>query len=222
MPGLSLDAAVENVRALVAARDAEARAGGRRCRVSFQVTVQEANVGELADIVRLAAALGVDRVKLNHVQTRLPALVATSLRRSPGAIARWNAAVHAARAAAETARLPTGERVLLQNAVELAPDPASPRRAVLPVRRPRGVDPPRRPVRAVPASGRVAGWARRFRLGGRDAARRPLGERPVPGARRRLRGSRGVQELPAPAPRRSLTPGRAALSGGRDCPQPLR
>lgn len=126
MPGLSLDAAVENVRALVAARDAEARAGGRHCRVSFQVTVQEANVGELADIVRLAAALGVDRVKLNHVQTRLPALLATSLRRSPGAIAQWNAAVHAVRAAAETARLPTGERVLLQNAMELAPDPASP------------------------------------------------------------------------------------------------
>ena len=88
MPGLSLDAAVENVRALVAARDAEARAGGGRCRVSFQVTVQEANVGELADIVRLAAALGVDRVKLNHVQTRLPALspprCAARPERSPG------------------------------------------------------------------------------------------------------------------------------------------
>ncbi len=126
MPGLSFDGAVENVRALVAARDEQARVGGRRCRVSFQVTVQEANVGELADIVRLAAALGVDRVKLNHLQPRTPALLPASLRRSPAGIARWNAAVRAARDAAEAARLPNGERVLLQNAVELAPDPRAP------------------------------------------------------------------------------------------------
>jgi MoaA/NifB/PqqE/SkfB family radical SAM enzyme len=126
MPGLSLDRAVENVRALVRARDAHAGAGGRRCRVSFQVTAQEANVGELVDIVRLAAALGVDRVKLNHLQPRLAGLEAGSLRRSPEAIGRWNAAVRAARAAAETERLPDGGAVLLQNAVELATDPEAP------------------------------------------------------------------------------------------------
>jgi MoaA/NifB/PqqE/SkfB family radical SAM enzyme len=120
MPGLSLDAAVENVRALVAARDAHAREGGRRCGVSFQVTAQEANVHELADIVRLAASLGVDRVKLHHLQPRLPGLLSASLRRSPEAIARWNGAVRAARAAAD------GARVLLQNAVELASDPRAP------------------------------------------------------------------------------------------------
>ena len=126
MPGLSLDAAAENVRALVAARDAHARTGGRRCGVSFQVTVQQANVHELADIVRLAASLGVDRVKLNHLQPRFPGLLPASLRRSPEAIACWNTAVRAARAAADDARLPSGATVLLQNAVELAPDPRAP------------------------------------------------------------------------------------------------
>ncbi|WP_242346498.1 radical SAM/SPASM domain-containing protein [Anaeromyxobacter terrae] len=126
MGGLSFEAAMENVRALVAARDAHSRAGGRRCGVSFQVTAQEANVGELAGIVWLAASLGVDRVKLNHLQPRLPGLEAGSLRRSPAAIARWNAAVRAAREAAEAARLPSGARVILQNAVELAPDPDAP------------------------------------------------------------------------------------------------
>ena len=176
MPGLSLDRAVENVRARPA-RDAQAR-GGRAALPGLLPGHGPGGERRRArDIVRLAAALGVDRVKLNHVQTRLAGLAA-SLRRSPEAIARWNAAVHAVRAAAETARLPTGERVLLQNAVELAPDPASGAARSLPVRRPRGVDPPRRPVRAVPARP-PRGWARRFRLGGRDAARRPLGERPV-------------------------------------------
>jgi radical SAM protein with 4Fe4S-binding SPASM domain len=126
MPGLALDEAVANVRALVAARDAHAHAGGRRCGVGFQVTAQEANVAELADIVRLAASLGVDRVKLNHVQPRLPGLEAVSLRRSAAAIRRWNRAASAARAAAAEARLPSGAPLRLENAVELAEDPTDP------------------------------------------------------------------------------------------------
>ena len=120
MPGLDLAAAVDGVRAFAAVRDAHARDGGRRCRLSFQVTAQEANVGELADIVRLAAALGVDRVKLNHLQVRRPELAERSLRRGPEAIGRWNAALRAARAAADA----TG--VELENAVELSDDPAAP------------------------------------------------------------------------------------------------
>jgi len=126
MPGLSFGAAVANVEALVAVRDAAARAGGRRCRVSFQVTAQEANVAELPGIVRLAAALGVDRVKVNQLQVRFPALAPLSLRRDPAAIGRWNAAAAGARAAAEEARLPSGERVLLENVAALCEDPGAP------------------------------------------------------------------------------------------------
>ncbi len=125
-PGLPFERAVANVEALVAARDAAIRAGGRRCRVSFQVTAQEANVGELAGIVRLAAALGVDRVKVNQLQVRDPAHVPRSLRRDAAAIRRWNAAVADARAAAAEARLPGGGTVLLQNVAPLAEDPAAP------------------------------------------------------------------------------------------------
>jgi MoaA/NifB/PqqE/SkfB family radical SAM enzyme len=124
MPGLSFEEAQENVRVLAAVRDAHARAGRTRCRISFQVTVQEANVDELAGIVGLARALGVDRVKLNHLQVRSPALAARSLRRSPEAIRRLNAALASARAAAG----PADGRgaVLLENAVELRPDPSDP------------------------------------------------------------------------------------------------
>ncbi|HEX9049528.1 MAG TPA: radical SAM protein [Anaeromyxobacter sp.] len=126
MPGLPFDRAVANVAALVAARDAAARAGRRRCRVSFQVTAQEANVAELAGIVRLAASLGVDRVKVNQLQVRAPALAPLSLRRDAAAIRRWNAAVAGARLAAVEARLPGGGQVLLQNVAPLAEDPAAP------------------------------------------------------------------------------------------------
>jgi MoaA/NifB/PqqE/SkfB family radical SAM enzyme len=125
MPGLELDRAIAAVRAFVAVRDARATPG-RRCRVSFQVTAQEANVGELADIVRLAASLGVERVKVNQLQVRFPALAGRSLRRSAEAIRRWNAAVEVMRAAAAEAPLPAGGRVLLENVAPLAEDPAAP------------------------------------------------------------------------------------------------
>ncbi len=125
MPGLDLDRAVEGVRAFVAVRDARATRD-RRCRVSFQVTAQEGNVAELADVVRLAASLGVERVKVNQLQPRLPDLAGRSLRRSPEALRRWNAAVVAMRAAADEVRLPSGGVVLLENVVPFAEDPSAP------------------------------------------------------------------------------------------------
>lgn len=125
MPGLSFARAQDGVRRLAAVRERVARALGRRPTLSFQVTVQEANVAELADIVRLAGRLGVDRVKLNHLQVRFPWLAGRSLTRHAAGVARWNAAVAAARdAAAEEAA--SGRRVALQNAAPLDPAPGPP------------------------------------------------------------------------------------------------
>ncbi len=132
MAGLSFEAVVDAVRRFVRARDRSPSARGEpvepraRPTISFQVTAQEANVGELADIVRLAARLGVDRVKLNQLQPWFPHLAERSLRRSAEAIGRWNAAARAACAAAEEVRLPSGARVVVQNAEPLSPDPAAP------------------------------------------------------------------------------------------------
>jgi nucleoside-diphosphate-sugar epimerase/glycosyltransferase involved in cell wall biosynthesis/MoaA/NifB/PqqE/SkfB family radical SAM enzyme len=115
MPGTNWDNVLDNVRTFVAVRDAHAAAGGNRCRVTFQMTFLETNVGELAGIIRLAAELGVDRVKGHHLWAHFAAIQAQSMRRSPAAIARWNAAVLEARAAVEQHRLPDGRRVLLEN-----------------------------------------------------------------------------------------------------------
>lgn len=115
MPGTRWERVLENVRTLVEVRDAHAAAGGNRCRVTFQLTFLESNVRELAGIVRLAAELGVDRVKGHHLWAHFREIEPLSMRRDPDARGRWNQAVAEARAAAAEARLPNGERVLLEN-----------------------------------------------------------------------------------------------------------
>jgi MoaA/NifB/PqqE/SkfB family radical SAM enzyme len=126
MSGLDFAAAVEGVRAVAAARDEAAATSGVRGRLSFQVTAQAGNVDELAEVVRLAASLGVDRVKVNQLQPRAPHLAARALTLSAAGLARWNAAAAAARAAAAQARLPSGALIELQGAGDLALDPVAP------------------------------------------------------------------------------------------------
>ncbi|WP_437759592.1 glycosyltransferase [Sorangium sp. So ce1389] len=115
MLGSRWEAVLENVQAFIAVRDAHAAAGGNRCRVTFQLTFLEANVAELADIVRLAIRLGVDRVKGHHLWAHFEEIKPLSMRRDAGSIRRWNEAVLAAREAASERVLPNGKQVLLEN-----------------------------------------------------------------------------------------------------------
>jgi MoaA/NifB/PqqE/SkfB family radical SAM enzyme len=119
MLGARFEDVLANVRAFVAVRDEHAAAGGNRCRVTFQLTFLETNVDELADMVRLAASLGVDRVKGHHLWAHFDEIEHLSMRRSPAAIARWNRAVAEARTAARECPLPGGRMVLLENIFEL-------------------------------------------------------------------------------------------------------
>lgn len=115
MLGSRWEKLVDDVRDFIAVRDAHAAGGGHRCRVTFQLTFLESNVGELADMVRLAIDLGVDRVKGHHLWAHFDEIREQSMRRSPDAIERWNQAVLAAREAAAERRLPNGKHVLLDN-----------------------------------------------------------------------------------------------------------
>jgi MoaA/NifB/PqqE/SkfB family radical SAM enzyme len=126
MSGLHFESALRAAKDFIEVRDAEAAAGASRCRVSFQVTATERNVAELPAIVDLAASLGVDRVKVNHLWVHFDELEPLSLRRTSEGLSRWNAAVRAARRAAVPLRRPDGQPVLLQNFVELDGDPRSP------------------------------------------------------------------------------------------------
>lgn len=115
MLGSRFEQLLEDVRSFVAVRDAHAQAGGDRCRVTFQVTFLEDNVDELAALVRLAISLGIDRVKGHHLWVHFAEVEQQSMRRSPQAIARWNAAVLEAQAVAREQPLATGRHVLLEN-----------------------------------------------------------------------------------------------------------
>lgn len=121
MIGTRWDKVLANVRAFVAVRDAHATRGGNRCRVTFQLTFLESNVRELADIVRLAIDLGVDRIKGHHLWAHFDEIKPLSMRRSPDSIARWNQAVQAARAVASDRLLPNGQHILLENMFPLDP-----------------------------------------------------------------------------------------------------
>ncbi|MBO1350617.1 MAG: glycosyltransferase [Hormoscilla sp. GUM202] len=122
MLGTRWERVLENVKEFTAARDRHAESGGNWCRVTFQLTFLETNLEELAEIVKLAASLGVDRVKGHHLWAHFDEIKSLSMRRSAEAIARWNQAVAAAQTAAERYRKPNGERVLLENIFALDPN----------------------------------------------------------------------------------------------------
>ena len=119
MQGSSWENVLDNVRTFIGVRDTHAARGGNRCRVTFQLTFMEINVSELPDIVKLAAELGIDRVKGHHLWVHFTRMRRQSMRRSPEAIARWNAIVDSTYDVAERCRLPSGERVLLENVFRL-------------------------------------------------------------------------------------------------------
>jgi glycosyltransferase involved in cell wall biosynthesis/MoaA/NifB/PqqE/SkfB family radical SAM enzyme len=121
MAGARWEQMLHNLKTFIAVRDAHATQGGNRCRVTLQPTFLEDNVNELADIVRLATRLGVDRIKGHHLWAHFDAIEDQSMRRSPEAITRWNTAVREAHAVAERHPLPNGEPVRLENLFELYP-----------------------------------------------------------------------------------------------------
>ena len=122
MLGSNWDRVVENVRTFTEVRDDHARAGGNRCRVTFQLTFMEINHVEIPSVVKLAAELGVDRVKGHHLWVHGPEMQGQSMRRNPEAVAAWNDTVAAAHETAERCRLPDGGKVLLKNIFPLDKD----------------------------------------------------------------------------------------------------
>lgn len=119
MPGIKWEQALANARTFIAIRDAHGAAGGNRCRVTFQLTFLESNVGELADMVRLAVGLGVDRLKGHHLWAHFSEIEDLSMRRSSESIERWNEAVREAHSVARANPLPNGELIQLDNIFEL-------------------------------------------------------------------------------------------------------
>jgi MoaA/NifB/PqqE/SkfB family radical SAM enzyme len=106
---------VDNIREFIRVRDDTAAAGGNYCSVTLQVTYLEDNVHELPDVVKLAAALNVDRVKGHHLWAHFVQIESLSMRRSTASIEKWNRIVAACQQASEQNRRPNGKAVRLDN-----------------------------------------------------------------------------------------------------------
>lgn len=122
MLGTKFEQVLANVRDFVAVRNAHAASGGNYCRITFQTTFLASNVAELPALVRLAASLGVDRVKGHHLWVHFSKIEGLSMRRSRESVERWNQIVALAERAADEQLLPNGKKVLLENIHPLDPE----------------------------------------------------------------------------------------------------
>lgn len=121
MKGLKFEQAVDHVERFIKVRDAHFAASGHYCRVTFQLTFMQNNMHELPEIIRLAAKLGVDRVKGHHLWAHFEEIEHLSIKNSPEAIDCWNHIVDLAIAAAAAYPRPDGTPVQLENITALAP-----------------------------------------------------------------------------------------------------
>jgi MoaA/NifB/PqqE/SkfB family radical SAM enzyme len=120
MRGAQFSRIVDNLRQFLRVRDAIRGESGHYCRVTLQVTFLETNCHELPDMVRLAAELGVDRLKGHHLWVHFPETAPLSMRRDRSSIARWNALVEKVITAADEFRRADGSRVRLEGIFPLA------------------------------------------------------------------------------------------------------
>lgn len=115
MLGLAFAKAKQNVKEFIAYRDQYFKSHGYYCRITLQLTFMRNNMHELADIIKLAASLGVDRVKGHQLWDHFDEIKSLSMRATPESVAEWNNYVEQAHATAEKYRMPNGKKVLLEN-----------------------------------------------------------------------------------------------------------
>ncbi|NJD76234.1 MAG: radical SAM protein [Candidatus Methanoperedens sp.] len=120
MPGSLFSQRLDDIYAFIKVRDDISRSGGNHCRLTFQCTFMETNLDELPDIIRLAADLGVERVKGHHLWVHSPQMQYLDMRRSAGSRSRWNMVVERCKDVAEHLQLPDGKNVILANFIPLA------------------------------------------------------------------------------------------------------
>jgi glycosyltransferase involved in cell wall biosynthesis/MoaA/NifB/PqqE/SkfB family radical SAM enzyme len=116
---INFEEAVTNVKEFIRIRDEHFANTGYYCRVTFQLTFMQNNMHELADIVKLASQLCVDRVKGHQLWAHFDEIKHLSMKATSESIAQWNEYVKQAYEAQEKHRKPNGEKVLLENIIPL-------------------------------------------------------------------------------------------------------
>lgn len=125
MHGSDFNRQIECIKALVKYRNEYFACTGYYCRITLQLTFMQNNMHELADIVKMAAVLDVDRIKGHHLWTHFAEIKRLSMKVSAESINLWNNYVAEAQEAQEKYRKPNGEKVLLENIVPLEEEKGS-------------------------------------------------------------------------------------------------
>jgi len=119
MKGIDFEQTVANVKEFIRIRDEHYTNTGYYCRITFQLTFMQNNMHELADIVKLASQLGVDRVKGHQLWAHFDEINHLSMKATPESILQWNEYVKQANKTQEKFRKPNGEKVILENIIPL-------------------------------------------------------------------------------------------------------
>ena len=119
MHGLDFEKAIANAKEFIAYRDEYLKTKGYFCRVTLQLTFMQNNMHELVDIIKLAASLGVDRVKGHQLWGHFDEIKELSMKATPESVLQWNTYVIEAYKTAEAFRKPNGEKVLLENIIPI-------------------------------------------------------------------------------------------------------
>lgn len=116
---INFDETVANVKEFVSVRNEYFVQTGYFCRITFQLTFMQNNMHELADIIKLAAELDIDRVKGHQLWAHFEQIKDLSFRQNTESIALWNKYVEEAYDAQEKNRKPNGKKVILENIIPL-------------------------------------------------------------------------------------------------------
>ncbi len=122
MLGNQFEKNLQNLRTFRQLRDRHAAAHGNYCSITLQMTFMEMNLEQVPQVVKLARAEGVDRVKGHHLWAHFKQIAAQDLRRNRDAIARWNAVARECRRLVARHRLPNGKPLQLENMYEIDPE----------------------------------------------------------------------------------------------------
>jgi radical SAM protein with 4Fe4S-binding SPASM domain len=116
---INFEETVANVKEFIRIRDEHFVKTGYYCRVTFQLTFMQNNMHELADIVKLASQLGVDRVKGHQLWAHFDEIKDLSMKATPESIAQWNQYVKEAHEAQAKYPKSNGELVILENIIPI-------------------------------------------------------------------------------------------------------
>lgn len=115
MIGSNWEKGIKNIKTLIMIRDEYAKKYHHRCQITLQITFMEHNINEIIDIIKLAASLGVDRVKGHHLWVHFEETASLDMRRNQASKKIWNETVRQAMITQDRYRLENRKKIILDN-----------------------------------------------------------------------------------------------------------